>query len=56
MKLRLKWNKEKELTLASDVTVGLGGNSTSVALSIVFSSKIVAWDWLCPNGYSLKGK
>ena len=38
-------------TLASELTAGLVGNCTSVALSIVFSSKIVAWDWLCPNGF-----
>ncbi len=48
--------KEKEkiglkLTLASGLTVGLAANSTSVAFKIVFSSKIVACDWLCPNGY-----
>lgn len=38
-------------TLASLETVGLLGNWTSVAFKIVFSSRIVAWDWLCPNGF-----
>lgn len=39
------------LTLASWLTVGLEANSTSVAFNIVFSSNIVAWDWLCPKGF-----
>lgn len=39
------------LTFASFETVGLFENCTSVAFSIVFSSKIVAWDWLWPNGF-----
>lgn len=38
-------------TLASLVTAGLLANWTSVAFKIVFSSKIVACDWLCPNGF-----
>jgi len=38
------------LTLASAVTGGLLGNSTSVAFNIVFSSKMAACDKLCPNG------
>lgn len=37
-------------TLASWDTMGLAGNSTSVAFRIVFSSKMAAWDKLCPNG------
>lgn len=41
------WN----FTLASFETVGLLGNCTSVALRIVFSSRIVACDWLCPKGF-----
>lgn len=38
------------LTLASPLTGGFDGNSTSVAFNIVFSSKMAAWDKLCPNG------
>lgn len=34
------------LTFASNETAGLAGNSTSVALRMVFSSRIVACDWL----------
>ena len=41
----------KRNTLASGLTVGLVGNCTSVALSIVFSSNMVACDWLCPKGF-----
>ena len=37
--------------LASADTVGLLGNWTSVAFKIMFSSRIVAWDWLWPNGW-----
>ena len=40
------------LTLASGVTGGLEGNSTSLALRIVFSSKMAACDRLCPNGWN----
>ena len=41
----------ENITLASELTAGLVGNWTSVALSMVFSSNIVACDWLCPNGF-----
>lgn len=47
---QLKKNNKK-ITLASLLTVGLLANWTSVAFSIVFSSRMVACDWLCPNGY-----
>lgn len=43
-------NRAAVLTFASGLTVGLAANSTSVAFKIVFSSNIVAWDWLWPNG------
>ena len=48
--------KEEDLTFASLLTVGLLANCTSVALRIVFSSKMVAWDWLCPKGYNVQLK
>lgn len=46
--------KEEDLTFASLLTVGLLANCTSVALRIVFSSRMVAWDWLCPKGYNVQ--
>lgn len=43
-----------ELTFASGVTTGFGGNCTSVALRIVFSCRISCWDWLWPKGCHIK--
>lgn len=39
-------NIYRSITLASLLTWGLEGKSTSVALRIVFSSKMAAWDKL----------
>lgn len=57
----IKWISElcwiipaSPLTLASPLTGGFDGNSTSVAFNIVFSSKMAAWDKLCPNGCKKK--
>ena len=41
------------LTLASILTGGLVGMSTSLAFSIVFSSNMAACDRLCPNGWKI---
>lgn len=56
--LEMRWSvhaREKiifdMLTFASFDTVGLLENWTSVAFSIVFSSRMVACDWLWPNGF-----
>lgn len=49
-KAQQKEKKKRSCTLASGETPGLGGNCTSVALSIVFSCRMSCCDWLWPNG------
>lgn len=48
-----KWLLIMWPTFASAVATGLLGKSTPVAFNMVFCSRMLAWDKLCPNGCTI---